>query len=108
MWGTEAPIAKEPPRTLPTSTAAVSTSEPQPDVLQQARESRAAAFLECSHDEWEKCALDLNAASRLDPAGDRDPLVQAAREDVGAAFSAKPGWRPTPREKRIYTPKGSK
>jgi RNA polymerase sigma factor (sigma-70 family) len=108
MWGSEPPIAKEPPVTLPTSAPAVSTSEPQPDALQQARESRAAAFLECSHDEWEKCALDLNAASSLDPAGDRDPLVQAAREDVGTAFSAKPGWRPTPREKRIYTPKGSK
>jgi hypothetical protein len=42
------------------------------------------ALIFCSVKQYERCLVDLNHARRLDPAGDKDPEVTAARQDAEA------------------------
>ena len=62
-----------------------------------ARDIRAHAFKECLQNDWRACSEDLSAAAWLDPNGDQDAAVQAARQDADEGPNhLKPGdpWRP--------------
>jgi hypothetical protein len=59
------------PDASPTATAA-----PSP---QQIRER---ALEACDRQQWAECLNGLDGARELDPAGDRDPRIQAARRDA--------------------------
>jgi hypothetical protein len=83
--------------------SAVSTRHPDEDPFGQARALRQRAFEACSRDEWKACALDLDTARAMDPEGDADPLVQAARADALAGLVAKAGWAPP--QVRPYAPR---
>ena len=53
---------------------------PHPDPA----ELRKDALIFCSVKEYQRCLLDLNHARRLDPAGETDPEVAAARQEAEA------------------------
>jgi len=45
-----------------------------------AEELRKRAFDACNREQWKECLAGLDEAKRLDPAGDEEPAVQAARK----------------------------
>ena len=64
--------------------------------MQKARELRKQAFQACVQDAWAACERALDEASRLDPRGESDAMVQAARADVKAAAAhPEQSWSPT-------------
>jgi hypothetical protein len=68
-----------------------------PDVAtrrQQADAMREAAFGACDQGLWVSCEEKLNAARALDPEGEREPKVLAARQSVFAAEHADGGPKP--------------
>jgi DNA-directed RNA polymerase specialized sigma24 family protein len=89
---------------------AVSTHVTQVDPLDWAAALRGEAFRACMHDDWEPCLSGLDAARELDPDGDVDPAVHAARADAfnGLTFGLKSGppWRPN--GPRSYAAKASR
>jgi RNA polymerase sigma factor (sigma-70 family) len=73
--------------------------------VRKAAELRGEAFQACAQDDWALCAGALDDASRLDPSGESDPLVQAARADVNAAaMHQDQSW--SPKRPRAYEGRG--
>jgi DNA-directed RNA polymerase specialized sigma24 family protein len=60
-------------------------SHPAPD----ARDVRVEALRACEAEQWDTCVKGLDEAKELDPAGDEDPEVQAARERASHATSPR-------------------
>ena len=89
---------------------AVSTHVTQVDPVDWAAVLRGEAFASCLHYDWKQCLNGLDAARDLDPDGDGDPAVQAARSDAFDGISAglKPGPVWHPRGPRPYAPKASR
>jgi RNA polymerase sigma factor (sigma-70 family) len=56
-------------------------------------------------DDWSSCRIALDEARGLDPQGEGDPLVQAARTDLRDA-AAHPDQRWSPRHPRVYEASG--
>jgi DNA-directed RNA polymerase specialized sigma24 family protein len=52
------------------------------DAVGLAREVRSQAFKACMNNQWQECTDQLDGARDLDPAGDGDRVVQAARTDA--------------------------
>jgi hypothetical protein len=50
---------------------------------------RQQAFAECDAQQWNECLVHIQRASKLDPAGDKDPRVEAARLAALGAVLAK-------------------
>ena len=77
---------------------ALSTHVTQLDPLDWAAVLRGEAFRACLELQWDRCLNGLDAARELDPDGDADPAVQAARTDamdgLGAGLKPGPTWRP--------------
>jgi DNA-directed RNA polymerase specialized sigma24 family protein len=71
--GTEPPVAHDHPELGPTI-----TPEP-PSPLDRARTLRAEALRACDQRDWRACLDGLDQARGLDPTGDQDPAVGAAR-----------------------------
>jgi DNA-directed RNA polymerase specialized sigma24 family protein len=105
VWGPKQQIALPQPTTMPSVAPATSShdepapEQPDPADLEEARTLRSKAFQACTDYDWGSCLDDLDQAERLDPAGERDPLVQAARQDAetGVRQHYKPGgegWKP--------------
>jgi DNA-directed RNA polymerase specialized sigma24 family protein len=57
--------------------------------LDRARSLRAEALRRCDEGDYPRCVAGLDEASRLDPAGDSAPEVQAAREKARRALEPK-------------------
>jgi RNA polymerase sigma factor (sigma-70 family) len=83
-----APSALPTPSALPEPT--VVPLPPQPTPEERAAELRQDALKKCDGRAWQECLDGLDAARALDPAGDGDPSVKAARA------RAKNGLRPKP------------
>ncbi len=63
-----------------------STSEVTPSPIERAHALREKAFEECDRSKWKECLEKLDEAKGLDPAGDRDPKVGAARAKANDAL----------------------
>ncbi len=63
---------------------------PTPAPRLSADELRTRAFAECDALDWVGCFQDLDAASALDPAGDKAPRVKAARARAMHGLAGKP------------------
>jgi hypothetical protein len=63
---------------------------PTPAALEQARLLRVQAVADCADQFWSDCEEKLDRASKLDPAGDTAPEVQALRKDIADAKRAPP------------------
>jgi hypothetical protein len=75
-----------PPRHVETRAAG---PVPTPSALQQSAAAiRKKAFAACLGQSWVLCQDELDRASALDPAGDRDAKVQAARKRIEEALAA--------------------
>lgn len=98
------------PGPVATPESAVSTQPTESDPADQARALRGQAYRACLDFNWESCQSLLDAAAQIDPSGDRDPIVRAARNDAVRATTppTKPGpmWRP--QGVRPYTPYASR
>jgi len=94
----EHPLAFDEPGLVALLEPAVSTHVGEPDPMDWAQVLRGQAFRSCMDNKWYECLVGLDAASELDPSGDSDPIVVAARKDAkdGYAANLKPGslWRP--------------
>lgn len=64
----------------------------------RAEELRKEAFEKCLSEQWTECVDKLDRAKKLDPAGDRQPTVQMARENAAKAKNLPP---PAPTTSRI-------
>jgi hypothetical protein len=66
------------------------------DQAERAHELRERGFEECMSNDWSACETDLDAARELEPDGEDDPKVRAARADVKAAAEHRdePTWSP--------------
>jgi DNA-directed RNA polymerase specialized sigma24 family protein len=90
---------------VPSVRPATSTERPEPNAtLDQAAELREKAFAACMRDDWSTCEKGLDEAKKVDPDGERDGRVQAARNDIEIATSRMPGSRWKPAEPRMYDP----
>jgi DNA-directed RNA polymerase specialized sigma24 family protein len=78
----------------------VRNRDPEPianDDVPRGIEIRKQGLEKCAAGEWKDCLDKLDAAKRLDPAGDAQPAVNAARESANKALSAPPpASAPTP------------
>ena len=74
----EAPVTHDEPDPSPSAAPDVSPDRIQP--LDRARMLRAEAFEACEHGAFRLCLDDLDQARGVDPEGDRDPAVGAARD----------------------------
>jgi RNA polymerase sigma factor (sigma-70 family) len=81
-----APSALPSPSALPEPTVVA----PQPTPEERAAELRQDALKKCGGRAWQECLDGLDAARALDPAGESDPSVKAARA------KARNGLRPKP------------
>lgn len=92
------PLAVDEPGAVALQEPAVSTHIGETDPMDWAHVLRGEAFRACMNDKWYECLVGLDAARELDPSGDNDPVVAAARKDAmdGYRHSLKPGslWRP--------------
>jgi RNA polymerase sigma factor (sigma-70 family) len=61
---------------------------PAPAPVSDARALRDRALAECAAHAWAPCQGDLDRARALDPDGEHDPRVVAARRDLAAALAA--------------------
>ena len=86
--------------------SATSTHAAEPDPMDVARAVRGRAFRACMNNQWKACLEDLDLAAEIDPAGEADPAVRAARTDSEGAIqhdeSAMPGDRWAPPKVRLY------
>jgi DNA-directed RNA polymerase specialized sigma24 family protein len=90
-------------RPAPSSwTAPPSPAPGSPEALQRARELRDQAFRACTQDDWATCERGLDGARELDPQGESDPRVHAARADVQAAAKHGEGTGWSPKRPRAY------
>jgi hypothetical protein len=102
------PAASTPgPEPAPAPSATPSATPPATPI-EEAGRLRTQAFKDCVNNEWVKCQDALDSARELDPTGDKDPLVKAARKDALDGIKHledkyDTGWRP-PRV-RAYAPK---
>jgi len=89
---------------------AVSTHVTQVDPQDWAAVLRGEAYRACLDRAWKQCLNGLDAARDLDPEGDADPDVQAARVDAETGYSAglKPGPTWVPNGPRPYAKKASR
>jgi RNA polymerase sigma factor (sigma-70 family) len=87
-----------PPSERPAETPAPGS----PEALQKARELREQAFRACTQDDWASCERGLDGARELDPQGESDLGVQAARADVQAAAKHGEGTGWSPKRPRAY------
>ena len=92
------------PRTMVNDLRPAAPTQLEPrDPVATARDLRAYAFKECMRNRWFDCREDLDAAAWLDPAGDPDPAVQAARKDANeGTLHDKPGSTWQPPQVRVY------
>jgi hypothetical protein len=60
----------------------VGAGRPAPTPKQQAAQLRGDAFSACAQGLWSACEDQLNAARALDPGGEMDPKVLAARQSL--------------------------
>ena len=69
------------------------------DAEEQAAKLRGEALAACGLGQWDACRGKLDVAKALDPAGEADPRVAKAREDIAAAlaFDASAPDKPRPR-----------
>ncbi len=81
---------------------AVSTHVGQTDPKDWARVLRGAAFRACMDNQWKECLDGLATASELDPDGNRDPAVIAAKIDAENGITNKGDWHPA--VVRAYAP----
>jgi DNA-directed RNA polymerase specialized sigma24 family protein len=92
------PLAFDEPGPVALNEPAVSTHIGETDPTDWAQVLRGEAFRACMDNKWYECLEGLDAARELDPAGDHDPVVAAARKDATAGYAAnlKSGslWRP--------------
>jgi hypothetical protein len=92
------PLAFDEPGPVALNEPAVSTHIGETDPKDWAQVLRGEAFRACMDNKWYECRVGLDTARGLDPAGDSDPIVAAARKDAtdGYAANLKPGslWRP--------------
>jgi hypothetical protein len=92
------PLAFDEPGPVALNEPAVSTHFGESDPMDWAKVLRGEAFRACMDNKWYECLEGLDAARELDPAGDMDPVVAAARKDAKEGYAAndKPGsmWRP--------------
>ena len=65
---------------------AASTESTTADPLEVAHALRRQAFRSCVALNWYTCLEDLDLAREIDPAGEGDPLVKAARADAADAI----------------------
>lgn len=70
----------------------VSTGRPSTP-LERAAMMRDDAYSACAQSRWAACEARLNAARELDPAGEEDPRVLAARTSVSNALHGEGGAR---------------
>jgi RNA polymerase sigma factor (sigma-70 family) len=82
----EAPEAIRPDRPVPSGTLLPEAPSP----LDQARLLRADALEKCDRSLWQGCLDGLEQAAQLDPAGDQDPAVAAARAKAKDALNPAP------------------
>lgn len=94
----ERPLAYDEPGEVALNEPALSTHYGESDPMDFAKVLRGEAFRACMDNQWYECLTGLDAAKELDPAGDNDPVVAAARKDATTGYAAnlKPGstWRP--------------
>jgi DNA-directed RNA polymerase specialized sigma24 family protein len=112
-WGAVQPrttLAPDQPQDISLLEPAVSTHVGETDPMDWARVLRGEAFRACMNDQWMECLDGLNAAGQLDPDGEQQPAVKAARADAQSAIGAglKPGSRWRPPTVRVYAPWASK
>lgn len=81
---------KEEPITQPTPEPKPSSNEPN---LDRARALREKAFKACDNQLWQECIAGLDEAKGIDPAGEGDPRVGAARQKAAEALNQQ---TPTP------------
>jgi len=82
-----------PPPVLPAPSVPSSSApaqKPPSEQLIAASELRKHAFAECAARNWEECLARFDEASRLDPAGDQEPAVKAARDRAQSEIGRKP------------------
>jgi hypothetical protein len=60
--------------------------KPSPTPQERAAQMRQDAFAACAQEMYETCGRKLDEARELDPAGEADPRVVAARQDIEAAL----------------------
>lgn len=77
------------PVSMHTIEPAVSVHIGDADPVDVATAIRGRAFKACMRDNWESCLADLDFARDIDPAGDNDPLVDAARDDAAKGIHAR-------------------
>jgi DNA-directed RNA polymerase specialized sigma24 family protein len=86
--------------------SATSTHAAEPDPMDVARAVRGRAFRSCMNNQWQACIDDLDLAAEIDPTGDTEPTVQAARTDAEGGIQhdqrAMPGERWAPPKVRLY------
>jgi DNA-directed RNA polymerase specialized sigma24 family protein len=78
-----------------------------PSPLEQARAHRDKALEECARAAWQACLDGLDKARALDPEGDKDPAVGAARQQAEEALRSAPPSesKSAPSEKSAPAPK---
>ncbi len=76
--------------TQPTPDRPVPSSVPDPRTLDRARALRDVAFQACDRSEWRECLDRLDEAKALDPAGDNDERIGAARARAAEALKDQP------------------
>ena len=93
-------IAPRPSPSL-TPSAPVPLLPPLPEATpeERAAELRRDAFEKCEAGRWQDCIDGLDAAKRLDPAGDSAPAAQAQRRAAASALRT-----PSDRSKKMATP----
>ncbi len=98
------------PGAVPALEPDVSTHVAKVDPMDWAAVLRGEAFADCLRHDWKQCLNGLDAARDLDPDGDRDPAVQAARTDAitGIGAGLKPGRPWAPVGPRPYAKKASR
>jgi DNA-directed RNA polymerase specialized sigma24 family protein len=86
--------------------SATSTHAAEPDPMDVARAVRGRAFRACMNNQWKACLEDLDLAAQIDPNGDNEPTVRAARTDAEDGIqhdeNGKPGDRWAPPKVRLY------
>jgi DNA-directed RNA polymerase specialized sigma24 family protein len=75
----------------------------EPSPVERARSLRADALERCDKGEWRPCLDGLDEAKRLDPAGDADPAVQAARARANDALP-EDSKSPVPPDSKVVPP----
>ena len=86
-----APTAPLPPPAPP--------APPPLSPAEQAHQLRSFAYRECVADFWRECLAELDQAKQIDPDGEKDPLVKAARKDATEGLKHDPKLWGAPRNR---------